>query len=136
MRLLEIDCHDELSLTEFSGVNIPPYAILSHTWGEDSEEVTFKDLTEGNSKSKTGYSKIWFCGKQAASDGLRFFWVDTYCINKLSSAEVSEAINSMFLWYHNAAKCYVYLADVSAGDYDEIDQRSQCTWESDFRKSR
>ena len=69
---------------------------------------------EGTGKSKSGYSKIRFCGKQATKDDLQFFWVDTCCIDKSSSAELSEAINSMFQWYRKADKCYVYLSDVSA----------------------
>jgi hypothetical protein len=64
---------------------------------------------EGAGKGKVGYRKLSFCGKQAASDGLQFFWVDTCCIDKLSSAEPQEAINSMFQWHHRADKCYVYL---------------------------
>ena len=80
MRLLRHDDDGEFSLVEFVGKNIPRYAILSHTWGADDEEVTFKDLVDGISKSKAGYSKICFCGKQAADDGLQFFWVDTCCI--------------------------------------------------------
>ena len=80
MRLLELKAHGEFSLTEFIGDNIPPYAILSHTWGADGEEVTFKDLVKGAGKSKAGYNKIRFCGEQARRDGLRYFWVDTCCI--------------------------------------------------------
>src|SRR5271170_5820439 len=118
MRLLELKNHDEFSLTEFFDDNIPRYAILSHTWRLDGEEATFKDLTEGAGKSKAGYSKIQFCGEQAASDGLQYFWVDTCCIDKSSSAELSEAINSMFRWYRNAAQCYVHLSDVSIDDCD------------------
>jgi hypothetical protein len=94
-------------------VDIPEYAILSHTWGADTEEVTFGDLMDGTGKSKAGYEKIRFCGEQARRDGLQYFWVDTCCIDKSSSAELQEAINSMFRWYQNAAKCYVYLSDVS-----------------------
>jgi hypothetical protein len=67
MRLLGLKAHGEFSLTEFVGDDIPPYAILSHTWGADDEEVTFKDLMDGTGKSKAGYIKIRFCGKQAAS---------------------------------------------------------------------
>jgi hypothetical protein len=115
MRLLRLVANGEFSLVEFFGQNIPRYAILSHTWGADNEEVTFKDLENGAGKGKSGYNKIRFCGKQAAKDGLEFFWLDTCCIDKSSSAELSEAINSMFRWYHNAAKCYVYLSDVSIG---------------------
>lgn len=113
MRLLWLEENSVFSLVEHVGRDIPPYAILSHTWGADHEEVTFKDLTEDTGKSKAGYRKLTFCGEQAAKDGLHFFWVDTCCIDKSSSAELTEAINSMFQWYHNADKCYVYLSDVS-----------------------
>ena len=112
MRLLRLEDNGEFRLVEFVGKNIPRYAVLSHTWEVDEEEVTFKDLVDGVGKSKSGYSKIRFCGKQAGKDGLQLFWVDTCCIDKSSSAELLEAINSMFRWYHNAAKCYVYLSDV------------------------
>jgi len=118
MRLLQLEAEGEFSLVEIVGKNIPPYAILSHTWGPDDEEVTFKDIVDGVGKSKAGYGKIRFCRKQAANDGLRYIWVDTCCIDKSSSAELSEAINSMFRWYHEAAKCYVYLSDVSANGFD------------------
>jgi Heterokaryon incompatibility protein (HET) len=133
MRLLELKAHGEFSLTEFVGDNIPPYAILSHTWGADSEEVTFKDLVDHTGKNKAGYTKIKFCAEQAASDGLQYFWMDTCSIDKSSSAELTEAINSMFRWYHGAAKCYVYLSDVSIRGYDK---NGQFTWESAFRESR
>jgi hypothetical protein len=72
MRLLEHKAHGEFSLTEFVGDNIPRYAILSHTWGADGEEVTFKDLVEGIGKSKAGYDKIRFCGEQASRDRLKY----------------------------------------------------------------
>jgi hypothetical protein len=91
MRLLELKENGEFSLTVFSD-NIPPYTILSHTWGADSDEVTFKDLEEDTGKSKAGYDKIRFCGKQAAQNGLRYFWVDTCCINKSDYTELNEAI--------------------------------------------
>jgi hypothetical protein len=113
MRLLKREDDGKFNLIEFIGKDIPRYAILSHTWGPDNEEVSFKDITEDAGKGKAGYAKIHFCAKQAARDALQFFWVDTCCIDKSSSAEVSEAINSMYRWYHEAAKCYVYLSDVS-----------------------
>jgi hypothetical protein len=116
MRLLRIENNGGFSLIERWGKDIPQYAILSHTWGPEDEEVTFKDLINGTAKKKAGYRKVCFCGKQAAKDGLQFFWVDTCCIDKSSSTELSEAINSMFRWYHDAAKCYVFLSDVSVGD--------------------
>jgi hypothetical protein len=84
----------EFSLVERIGNDIPPYAILSHTWGADGEEVTFKDLIErGQSivEMKLGYCKLEFCCRQAARDGLDYCWVDTCCIDKSSSAELSEA---------------------------------------------
>jgi hypothetical protein len=137
MRLLEWDSASEVRLTQdFVGHDVPRYAVLSHTWGADTEEVTFQDLIDGAGKNKTGYNKIQFCGEQAKRDDLRYFWVDTCCINKLSSAELSEAINSMFHWYRKAVKCYVLLTDVSMNRSDEKNEDSQVAWESDFRKSR
>jgi hypothetical protein len=133
MRLLELNSHGTLRLTEFFDDKIPPYAILSHTWRTDGEEVTFRDISVDTGKSKAGYTKISFCGKQAASDGLQYFWVDTCCIDKSSSAELQEAINSMFRWYRDSTRCYAYLSDVSMGDGD---QSCQFSWESAFRASR
>jgi Heterokaryon incompatibility protein (HET) len=136
MRLLQLEDDGEFSLVEYVGKNAPRYAILSHTWGVDHEEVTFRDLTEGTGKNKAGYRKLTFCAKQAAHDGLQFFWVDTCCIDKSSSAELSEAINSMFQWYHRADKCYVYLSVVSIGGPVQGDLSSQQTWKAAFQRSR
>jgi len=108
--------------------NIPCYAILSHTWGEDNEEFNFNDVVNGTGKEKSGFRKVQFCGEQAAKDGLDYFWVDTCCIDKSSSTELQEAINSMFQWYSKAAKCYVYLVDVSYNSFVNRDES--------FRKSR
>jgi hypothetical protein len=96
MHLLALKGEDTFRLTEFVGKDIPVYAILSHTWGLDSDEVTFKNLVEGIGMGKSGYKKIMFCGKQAKMDDFNYFWVDTCCIDKSSSTELSEAINSMF----------------------------------------
>jgi hypothetical protein len=71
-------------------------------------------MVDGTGNAKAGYRKIRFCEKQATKDGLEFFWVDTCCIDKSSSTELAEAINSMFRWYQDAARCYVYLSDASA----------------------
>jgi hypothetical protein len=136
MRLLERKSDGEFSLTKDLIDNIPPYAILSHTWGPDDEEVTFRDIIDGTGKSKAGSDKIRFCGEQAKRDGLEYFWVDTCCIDKSSSAELTEAINSMFRWYQEAAKCYVFLSDVSKTTFDTNDKPIQLPWESTFRKSR
>jgi len=92
MRLLERNSDGKFSLTKDLIQNIPPYAILSHTWGEDGDELTFNDIIEGKGENKAGYTKLRFCAEQAARDSLRYFWVDTCCIDKSSSAELSEAI--------------------------------------------
>jgi hypothetical protein len=80
MRLLKFDSCGELSLSKDLIEDIPSYAILSHTWGADDDEVTFIDLKDGSGKNKAGYAKILFCGEQARRDGLQYFWVDTCCI--------------------------------------------------------
>ena len=136
MRLLLYHAYGDLSLVEKHDGEIPPYAILSHTWGADGEEFTFKDLMEGTGKNKLGYRKIEFCGAQAARDGLHHFWVDTCCIDKSSSSELMEAINSMFRWYQNSAKCYVFLADVSTSRPVTNILASSATWEAAFQGSR
>jgi hypothetical protein len=136
MRLIVDDGHGNLSLIERDHSNIPRYAILSHTWGADGEEVTFREFMEGTGKNKAGYEKIEFCRKQAASDAIQFFWVDTCCIDKSSSAELTEAINSMFRWYQKATKCYVYLTDVSSSRHTTNMQLSPTTWKAAFQGSR
>ena len=102
-----------LTLHSFIGEAIPPYAILSHVWGP--EEVSYvlmaKPKHSSAAKLLAGFSKIEMCCKQAQRDGHQWVWVDTCCIDKRSSAELSEAINSMFLWYRRAACCYVCLFD-------------------------
>ena len=80
MRLLEIIAPGEFRLTKDIANNIEPYAILSHTWGKDEEEVSFRDLENRSGQQKIGYEKIRLCGEQAARKGLRYFCVDTCCI--------------------------------------------------------
>ncbi len=99
---------------------MPPYAILSHTWGD--EEVTLQDLQALHShqdrtsphpvQSRNGYLKIDGCCTMARNNGFEWVWIDTCCIDKTSSSELSEAINTMFRWYKEAVVCYVYLSDV------------------------
>jgi hypothetical protein len=129
MRLLEQKDNGDICLTEDIIKDIPAYAILSHTWGKKEEEVTFKDFKEGSGKTKAGYQKIQFCAKQAKRDGLRYFWVDTCCIDQMNSTELSEAIHSMFRWYQEAYRCYVYLTDVPAPSTNP-------DWETAFSQSR
>ncbi|KAH0562434.1 hypothetical protein GP486_002873 [Trichoglossum hirsutum] len=136
MHLLELDENGYFGLTKDLINDIPLYAILSHTWEEEDEEITFEDLMKDSGKTKittAGYRKIRFCGEQAARDGLRYFWVDTCCIDKSNNTELVEAINSMFQWYRKAAKCYVYLSDVSTGKHS---LSSQPLWKGAFRQSR
>ncbi len=90
MRLLEMKASGEFSLIQVATHNTLPYAILSHTWTD--QEVTYQDLISGAGKSKSGYNKIKFCGQQAAKDDLQYFWVDTCCIDKSNSTELSTAI--------------------------------------------
>ena len=99
-------------LEEFVVTKAPEYAILSHTWGED--EVTFKDMNDLNDgmKEKRGYLKIEMTCKLAGNDGVGYVWIDTCCIDKSSSAELTEAINSMYTWYQQSVVCYAYLCDL------------------------
>lgn len=138
MRLLRRLPDGNIRLThDLPESNLPTYAILSHTWlVGDNEEVTFDDMTRGKPEIKTAsWRKIRFCAEQACKDGLEYFWVDTCCINKQSSAELQEAITSMFAWYRNAAKCYAYLSDVSVAESTDPEKK-QASWEWDFRRSR
>jgi hypothetical protein len=132
MRLLACSSTEKLSLTEdlMGDDDIPPYAILSHTW-QHGHEVVFDDLMNGTGESKAGYGKIQFCAEQARRDNLHHIWVDTCCINKKEHIEVQDAINSMFRWYQSSAQCYVYLWDVSTSD-----GLPETSWEPAFRASR
>ncbi|KAH6974273.1 hypothetical protein BKA56DRAFT_634228 [Ilyonectria sp. MPI-CAGE-AT-0026] len=114
MRLINVET---LRLESFVGDKIPPYAILSHTWGADVDEISFEDIQKRNiAKSGSGIKKLKGSCNQAKQDHLKYAWIDTCCINKDSSKELDEAINSMFQWYLNATVCYTYLSDVPQGD--------------------
>ncbi|KAK4958096.1 hypothetical protein LTR10_004521 [Elasticomyces elasticus] len=130
MRLLKTGPYppgkERLELIEKYGKEIPDYAILSHTW--DGDEVLFADIQNHTAHHRKAYRKITAAFDQARKDGYGFIWIDTCCINKDSSAELSEAINSMYTWYMRSKKCYAFLADVSDADLKAFD--------SQFRKSR
>jgi hypothetical protein len=104
---------DTVSFEVFTGSNIPPYVVLSHTW-EKGQEVSYANSKSKTSKTKKGYKKIKktceFARKQRPP--IEYVWVDTCCIDKSSSAELTEAINSMFKWYEQAKCCFVYLCDL------------------------
>lgn len=111
---------------------IPPCAILSHTWSND--EVSFQDImsvdTGADLTTKTGWFKIENACRLALSFGLSYVWIDTCCIDKSSSAELQEAINSMFKWYELANICFAYLADVSSYEDPSVQGSSfrLCRW--------
>nr|XP_036586713.1 het domain-containing protein [Colletotrichum truncatum]KAF6797270.1 het domain-containing protein [Colletotrichum truncatum] len=122
MRLLNIETRE---LEEYFD-NFPAYAILSHTWG--AEEITLQDLKHPDHIKKRGYVKLnGFC-VLAAKLGYKYVWIDTCCIDKTNSAELSEAINSMFRWYADAPVCCAYLEDVTEGGHQQS--------EAQFRSSR
>ncbi|KAI6030074.1 glycosyltransferase family 20-domain-containing protein [Pisolithus marmoratus] len=99
------------------------YAILSHRWGTEVDygEMTGLAAMEARKrnviKRRDGSQKIIRCCEQAEKDGYSWLWIDTCCIDKRSSAELSEAINSMYQWYRNAQRCYVYLGDVDESTF-------------------
>ncbi|KAL4894088.1 ankyrin repeat-containing domain protein [Aspergillus ambiguus] len=110
-------------VSEFTDHEIPPYAILSHTW--DREEVTLTDLASPvphpeTTSSKKGYTKVRHACGLARQAGYDWVWIDTCCIDKTSSAELSEAINSMYRWYQRAGICYAWLADIQAQSAEDI----------------
>lgn len=115
---------------EFIGRNIPRYAILSHRWEE--EEVSYADYVEGRHLTfrMKGFQKIDKTCQQAARDGYEYAWIDTCCIEKRSSAELTEAINSMFRWYQRAAVCYAFLSDLlsESTDGDLYESMRRCRW--------
>ncbi|KAK3115322.1 hypothetical protein LTR53_005449 [Teratosphaeriaceae sp. CCFEE 6253] len=130
MRLLKTGPYqpgqERLELIEKYGDQIPEYAILSHTWGED--EVLYADIQNDTAHHRKAYPKLAESFAQARKDGFGYLWIDTCCIDKTSSSELSEAINSMYSWYQASKKCYAFLADVS-----DVDLKA---FERQFRNSR
>jgi len=108
------------NVLEFCDDETTEYAILSHRWTKDAEEVDYREMVklakmplEERDKicRRDGYKKI-SC-KQARNDGYEWLWVDTCCIDKRSSAELSESINSMYRWYENAQVCYAFTSQTT-----------------------
>ena len=111
-----------LGLEEFFDALVPKYAILSHTW--EKGEVLFRDMEDLNkARAKPGFAKLQGACTLAATQGYDYIWIDTCCIDKSSSAELSEAINSMYKWYKKSRVCYAYLCDV-----DKADQLGDSRW--------
>ena len=128
MRLINTSS-SPLVMEEFSEKEVPPYAILSHTWAD--QEVSYSAFNLPSSQTNlSGSCKINECSKLARARHLDYLWIDTCCIDKSSSAELSEAINSMWNWYAEAKECYVYLSDV----YKQLDDSE--AFRSDFKASR
>ncbi|KAF5515376.1 Vegetative incompatibility protein HET-E-1 [Colletotrichum siamense] len=123
IRLIEVET---LRLKSFNSSKPPPYAILSHTWVEDEEQIAENPSHPATRTS--GYYKIQKTCCQAWEHGLEYAWVDTCCIDKSSSAELSEAINSMFRWYRNAAVCFAYLSDYRFLDSSHLRKMRECKW--------
>lgn len=91
MRLLHTD---SLTFRDFFDEDTPPYAILSHRWGE--EELSYQDFLDGHHKDGEGHQKVLGACNLAKAEHHQWIWIDSICINKASSAELSEAINAMF----------------------------------------
>ncbi|KAI1381943.1 heterokaryon incompatibility protein-domain-containing protein [Hypoxylon crocopeplum] len=127
MRLLNTETEN---IEEFFGEKIPlQYAVLSHRWGD--EEVSLQDWLARSSRpdvrAREGFRKIQLCCEQAKKDGIEWAWIDTCCIDKSSSQELSEAINSMFHWYGNSSVCYVHLFDYDSDTFDDT-RLGDCEW--------
>lgn len=114
MRLLH---NRTLQFREFYDSDIPEYAILSHKW--EDNEVSYQEFQSDSNRDGTGYAKILNCCSFAKLAGYDWVWIDTCCIDKSSSAELSEAINSMFRWYKRAEICYAYISDYTEDDFAE-----------------
>jgi hypothetical protein len=99
-----------LDFEEFT--DVPKYAILSHTWGD--EEISFKEMRHRrkNILEKEGYRKLDMVCQIAHKAGIKYAWVDTCCIDKSNNVELTEAINSMYNWYRRSEICYAYLSDL------------------------
>jgi hypothetical protein len=120
MRLLDVSTHQLVACNDDQP---PSYAVLSHTWGMPIEEVSFQEVQASTTKlsadpkpltwtTKSGWLKIQHACAEALRLGYQYLWVDTCCIDKSSSAELQEGINSMFRWYEGAGVCLAYLSDV------------------------
>jgi hypothetical protein len=118
---------------ETEGSNVR-YAILSHCPQKD--EVLFADMADPDraysqeTKGKQGFAKLEMCSRIALDHGLQYVWIDTCCIDKNSSAEISEAINSTFRYFAESELCIAYLDDLEDHTKDDY-FLSRSTWFSE-----
>lgn len=136
MRLLSTK---DFTFHEFPEDAVPKYAILSHTW--DGGEVTLQDMQQPNARRilqsrslpNQSWKKIQDACSMAYLKGHHHIWIDNCCIDKTNSAELQEAINSMFRWYRNSSLCLALLSDVDKVDF-ELNEELQnyatffCRW--------
>ncbi|THU88358.1 HET-domain-containing protein [Dendrothele bispora CBS 962.96] len=101
-------------LADFSGLQTPPYAIISHRWLLN-QEVSLQEYRiiqhKPELKKRLGYRKIQEACKKA-QDKYKYIWIDTCCIDQSNRNEVAQNVKSMYSYYRNSEVCYVYLADV------------------------
>jgi len=103
-----------LALEFFLPEQAPPYAILSHTWSDGEVSLAEFQRLDDQTRAKPGFSKIQKTCDLARAEDIAHVWVDTCCIDKTSSAELSEAINSMYSYYRRARVCFAYLNDLDS----------------------
>ncbi|KAL5324627.1 hypothetical protein ACEPPN_009173 [Leptodophora sp. 'Broadleaf-Isolate-01'] len=130
MRLLHTKL---LEVQTFISAAVPDYAILSHRWG--GEELTLKDLVDdpvsdprSKARNLSGFSKVQGACNQAINDGYNWIWIDSCCIDRSSSSELQEAINSMWNYYAQSNICYVYMVDVPDRSAGQDHRFNQSEW--------
>ena len=137
MRLLYRDRFGTIQFDEFNDASEVKYAILSHRWGKPEEEISFVDIRDHRplNRKPQALFKLEHALEQAAKQQLKYVWIDTCCIDKSSSAELSEAINSMYYWYEKAERCYAFLADVPSSCPFLTDVTGPSRWDEYFMSS-
>lgn len=119
-----------LQFQEFFDTQVPKYGILSHRWGPG--EVSYQSFINGSTTNSAGHNKILHSCSWALAEGLEYIWIDTCCIDKTSSAELTEAINSMYNWYQKSSICVAYLNDVSPGLASDQEQLHEALRKSEW----
>ena len=137
MRLLHTT---NFTFKEFNEDNLEPYAILSHTWSQNEHqpELTYQPFVAGDySVDSYGWQKVEDCCRIARARGFKWVWIDSISIDKSSSAELTETINSMYQWYERSTECYVFLDDVDCTQCNHPHSNGRATTKFEcFRNSR